>query len=319
MKGKVGQLQYALMELNGTKIIIDAVEVNSLHKFGNGARLQDIEPEDHTLSLKVVYGQFIPQPEMALDKVKEDIIDSKGMALGYIYQDACRILVLEDISLETPLANGYIPFAALLSTDLEVEPTSDQAISAFLRYGDMIPEDNILNRFGIFSITRVELNTKDLTVENWKVFVDLSKIPSEVQTCHHEQTPSRTDLLVEELKHAETIKDKEQHTFVLTHTYDQETRLFFFRGPYAEETMNALIAYIQHKGSEIDMAYGMDQTEVITVLKKFYDCSDTDLSMGATEIDLYINWEQWAGADLLNVAPFEREGLDEFLKTLIEN
>lgn len=84
--------------------------------------------------------------------------------------------------------------------------------------------------------------------------------------------------------------------YVLTHTHDESPRKFYLKAPYSEDTMNVLIAFIQFESNDIDDIYGMDQCDVIEVLKALYGCEPIQESLPeATEIDLYLNWEIWCG------------------------
>lgn len=71
---------------------------------------------------------------------------------------------------------NYIPFAALIRTDLSIPNLKQRAITSFLRYGNMDILDNVFNRFGIFSIKDQERRIKEeVTSENWKSFIDLER------------------------------------------------------------------------------------------------------------------------------------------------
>ncbi|MFC5402352.1 hypothetical protein [Cohnella soli] len=84
--------------------------------------------------------------------------------------------------------------------------------------------------------------------------------------------------------------------YALTHTHDESPRQFYIKAPYSEDTMNVLIAFIQFASSELDECFGMDQADIIDVLKELYDCEPSqDPLPDAAEIDLYLNWEIWCG------------------------
>ncbi|MNW32182.1 hypothetical protein D3C74_91190 [compost metagenome] len=324
-------MQYALIAISDDhKIIIDAMEIAALDNYKEGSGMTDFEPAEENLSLKLVYGNVMPQPDSNYEEIIKLVKESVGHALGFIHEGKCHLIELQDIILYDQLTNNYIPFAALISTDLNIQ-SFRQAITAFLRYGSMIPEDNILNRYGIISIKEEELNiNKELTKENWKSFIREYQAV-EVEECHHKHRDDERSSFLEALRFLEenslliSHEDRMQQeplTYVLTHTYDHEPRSFFISAPYSFNHMNALIAFIQLESSDIEETYGMDQTEVIKVLSTFYDCQSLEIEdENASEIDLYTNWETWAApyGDVIQEIPqFKREGLADLLKTFIE-
>ncbi|MGM1023196.1 MAG: hypothetical protein ACQEXV_22420 [Bacillota bacterium] len=311
-------MQYALMQVNeNTKVIIDANEIQALDNYKEGHGLKDFHPDDESLTAKVVYGTFIPQPDENYEDITSEIERSKGFAFGYIHNDQCHLLMLSDIILYEPLKNNYIPFAALIHTDLELNCTKELAISAFLRYQNMIPEDNILNRTGILSIQEEEKQVLKVTKDNWTIFIRQERLPGEVEKCHHSVKKSKK--VIEKLKQAESLKDGKHYAYVLSHTYDQDpTRLFYFRAPYSEEVMNALIAFIQYQCSAIEITYSMDQTEIVEILTTLYDCTESkEPILNATKIDLYVNWERWVHPDLRTVSLFMRDELNSMLHNFL--
>lgn len=108
------------------------------------------------------------------------------------------------------------------------------------------------------------------------------------------------------------------NTYKLTHYYDHEPRVFYVKSTIKPEIMEALIAYIQYEMSNVEMEYSMDQTEVIYILKEFYNAADSKRGKNMTHIDLYWNWEKWCGAarELQSVELFKRDGLKEKLKDM---
>lgn len=125
------------------------------------------------------------------------------------------------------------------------------------------------------------------------------------------------DNVVDTLKGTSDLKDGTYRKYVFTHTHDDSPNYFYVTAPYDKDTMNALVAYIQHVAFGIDDTYGMDQSEAIRVLTELYECEIADETESAFEIDLFLNWEVWASADLITILAFEREGLDQMLRAII--
>lgn len=130
------------------------------------------------------------------------------------------------------------------------------------------------------------------------------------------------DQVIERLNGSDTLVDGSSYNYVLTHTHDFTPRFFYVIAPYSLDTMNALIAYIQFESCDIEETYGMDQTDVIEVLTKLYNCEKSDKPLDdAYEIDLYLNWEQWVAvsSDVQSVLLFKRENLTELLQQIINS
>lgn len=125
--------------------------------------------------------------------------------------------------------------------------------------------------------------------------------------------------IVSRLKEFDQIpKSAMTHDYCLTHTYDEENRKFYVESPYDSEEFEAICAYIQFECSEVEESYAIDQTEVIEILEKFYDCKQSQQSTAA-EIDLYENWEYFCGSDVQSVECLKRDGMNDYFKKYVEN
>lgn len=170
-------MQYALMKISKAKyVLVDASEYEYLRDF-KGYIISDYEPPEENTCLKIVYGSIIPQSEWSEEDVIKNVNKYKGYALGYIHDNLCHLIELLDIALynedDTENRTKYIPFGALIRTVLDIPTMKKNAITAFIRYGNMKPEDNVLNRFGVYSIKDQERRIKgNVTKENWKSFID---------------------------------------------------------------------------------------------------------------------------------------------------
>lgn len=178
-------MQYALWQLSDDKrILVDANEMWLMNKyFESDDKVQPdvIIPEDDAFSTKVVYGVFMHNPDFEED-VENYLCELKGYGLAAFVENKCTILGLEDIQTYKNTLNerDIVPFAALITTTLEIPTIKQFGITAFKRYGNIGSLDNILNREGLFSIKSEErrfLRKKDfqLTQDNWKEVVDESR------------------------------------------------------------------------------------------------------------------------------------------------
>lgn len=172
-------MQYALMGLDPEKdvfIIIDANEYKELID-SKDKKIADIEPDDNELILKLVYGTIIPQYKIQRKDIEEGLNTALGKALAYVDNGVSTLIELVDIEVSKEEINDRIPFSALIRTNLTIDNKKHQAISAFLRYGNMTVQDNLLNRFGIFAIKEQENRIKEqLSKDNWKTFIDENRV-----------------------------------------------------------------------------------------------------------------------------------------------
>ncbi|EOZ8645558.1 hypothetical protein ACQWTT_001309 [Acinetobacter baumannii] len=174
-------MQYALMQVSETTMVLmDASEVQALQT--HGEKIVDVsEQDEENLPLKIVYGAYKPQHGKTINETMDSLKNSKGFWYGHIRDDKCYKIGLTDlVTLDTVIQGKsfYIPFAALVSTNIDLKNKSRTfAITSFLRYDNMNPAQNILNRKGILSIGSQENRIKKdiLTVDNWKDFADLNR------------------------------------------------------------------------------------------------------------------------------------------------
>lgn len=188
-------MQYAIMKMGeNLNLLIDAVEVSALDDYAHRENeVKDIPLSDDVQELKVVYGVFMRQPDSEKEETVKQVKESIGYVISHIEldEDACCIIDMElvDIQLYEQYGEGtynpngrYIPFAALIRTGFVIPKLNQRAITAFLRYENMGPLTNVLNRFGIFSIRDEEQRIrKEVTVwkefiEIWKEFIDEERV-----------------------------------------------------------------------------------------------------------------------------------------------
>lgn len=117
-----------------------------------------------------------------------------------------------------------------------------------------------------------------------------------------------------------SLKDTEFHVYQLTHSYDipDSKEFYYFIAPYTENTMNAIIAFLQFEAAAIDIPYELSHQELLHLLSQFYDCVISPYPAAfATVIDVYVNWSTWEGIKLQQVSLFHREGLTQLLERIV--
>lgn len=137
-------------------------------------------------------------------------------------------------------------------------------------------------------------------------------------------TKSRKEF-VQSMKDWHDLKQtKGNSLYFLTHTYNVDpNRKLYVAAPYDYETINAIIAYIQFECTELDNTYSMDESEVIEILEKFYECRSSFSAVKeevkkAKAIDLYINWESHCGSKVQTVEFLERDGMKVMLQEYVD-
>lgn len=171
-------MQYALMELQHKKFLIDANEYVLLNSwFKKKFTINDYETKEEEVQLKLVYGAILIQNKTDKGIVFKEINGAIGKAIGYINNEKniCELSELIDIKLfEDCISNSFrIPFAALIKTNLEFNNKNYQAKSFFIRYSNMQAINNIFNRNFVMAIKRHEKRIKGtLDINNWENFID---------------------------------------------------------------------------------------------------------------------------------------------------
>lgn len=169
-------MQYAIMKASNAKVLIDALELHAITNHKD--QIKDVlETDDENLPLKVVYGAYLPQYGQSIEDATKAMIESNRHWLGYIRDNQCFKIGLTELKTYEAVPKGktfYIPFSALISTNVDVNRNSRKAVSAFLRYENMRPDENILNRKGFFAINAQEnrIKNREVNQENWLEFVD---------------------------------------------------------------------------------------------------------------------------------------------------
>jgi hypothetical protein len=169
-------MQYALFPINEDRkmVLLDINEYAALDEHHD--TIQDLEEDETTMALKIVYGSYKPLPGVDAEKAVSDITEIKGYELGHIDDKTCRAIEFCDFHSYDPIYRGKaldIPFAALIRTHIEIPSGKTQAVTAFVRYKtQMSPATNILNRPGLFAIKAQEKRVTDIDQQNWHTHID---------------------------------------------------------------------------------------------------------------------------------------------------
>ncbi|MBU7316029.1 hypothetical protein [Paenibacillus oleatilyticus] len=124
--------------------------------------------------------------------------------------------------------------------------------------------------------------------------------------------------IVARLKESASLpKEEKSYQYCLTHTHDHEPRRYYIEAPYTPDIFEAICAYIQFECAEIEDTYSMDQTDVIEILEKFYECKSVKRTK-ANQVDLYLNWEYFCGSQLQIVECLKRDGMNEYFQKYID-
>lgn len=176
-------MQYALIRLKEKQFIIDAHELSALDNFRDA--IHDVEPKpDENGPLYVAYGVYKPQPGIEWQEAMGHLLERQDVWLGHIDGEDCHTLGFHAVEPLPPVQHGMsfsIPFAALIHAHPElIEQIGDhgttQAVTAFVRFWNISPADNIINRKGLLAFKGIERRgTTTVTKENWRERIDIER------------------------------------------------------------------------------------------------------------------------------------------------
>ncbi|MDR8057694.1 hypothetical protein [Burkholderia cenocepacia] len=176
-------MQYALITLKDTPFIIDAHELSALDTFHDGIR--DLGPKpDENGPLYVTYGIYKPQPGIEWEDAMGHLLERQDVWLGHIDGEHCHTLGFHQVDPLPPISHGMsfsIPFAALIHAHPEQiekigDPENSQAVTAFVRFWDISPANNLFNRKGLLAFKGIERCGTTVTKENWRSRVDQERL-----------------------------------------------------------------------------------------------------------------------------------------------
>lgn len=138
--------------------------------------------------LRVVYGEYRPQPGVLEDQARGDAISNLGCTHAVLQGSVVHLLELCDIVLGKTVHHGHsfqIPFAALV--DSVVGIPEGQALPVYYRH----PEhsefiDCVFNRPGVFAM-RSEVQALGVSRETWQTWVNpqqMHKVGSKSECPH---------------------------------------------------------------------------------------------------------------------------------------
>lgn len=125
------------------------------------------------------------------------------------------------------------------------------------------------------------------------------------------------------IEEMDSITGELYYNYELIHEYDIDRTPLHFQTNIAPNVMNPLIAYIEFQiESSIDDSISADKEDIIQVIDEFYgNITPLDghhFSYQMCKINQYYNREYWCGSTLASeFKPFKREGLSEYLKSIV--
>jgi hypothetical protein len=176
-------MQYALMEVQGKSYLVDANEMQAVEFHGPENIADSPKPDEQASALILCYGAYLPQPGVTYEKALFDLLGAKGTWLGTIAESICHLIAVQDVralGIVKVAGQTRIPFAILIQahpaiTD-KIKGDDALAITGFVRYGNMSPSDNLLNRQGVFALQAVERGgAGNLTLESWGKAIDRNR------------------------------------------------------------------------------------------------------------------------------------------------
>jgi hypothetical protein len=175
-------MQYVQIEIQSRLFLMSTREVTAVDSFG--CISDSPKPDEQTTPFVICYGAYMPQSGLSEEKALCDLLGAKGNWLGHISGPICQLIAVQDIRSFGAQKVGrmtYLRFAALIqaheSVIDEIKGGDSQAVTGFVRYANMSPADNLLNRQGLFALKSVEHRIKgDLTLELWDKSIDRSRV-----------------------------------------------------------------------------------------------------------------------------------------------
>lgn len=176
-------MQYALITMKDKQFIIDAHELSALDNFHDD--IVDVEPKpDENGPLYVAYGVYKPQPGIEWEDAMGHLLERQDVWLGHIEGERCHALGFHAVEPLPPIQHGMsfsIPFAALIHAHPDLieqigDHDSSQAVTAFVRFWNISPADNLFERKGLLAFKGIERRgTTTVTKENWRERIDIER------------------------------------------------------------------------------------------------------------------------------------------------
>ncbi len=149
-------MQYATFEIMGRRLLLDAAESLALSQ---GKPIEESACAEGEAGFRLCHGVYLPQPGIGEAEAIGDFLDARDHWIGCLAGGTCHLLAFHDALAFDAVYQGYslaIPFAALIRAGEAVAGLIDgqrsKAASCFLRYANLTPAENLLNRPGIIAV-----------------------------------------------------------------------------------------------------------------------------------------------------------------------
>jgi len=170
-------MQYAKFEIQGRRLLLDAAEFQMLRQ---GAPIEETATVEDEAVFHVCHGAYLPQPGTGASKALKDLFAARDHWHGCLAGNACHLLALEDVQPFEAIRQGgvlAIPLAALVRMDEAVAGrigphVRGLALTCFLRYGNLTPAENLLNRPGVIALKGSAHRIGPDAPGDWKSHVD---------------------------------------------------------------------------------------------------------------------------------------------------
>jgi hypothetical protein len=174
-------MQYALVECQGNKFLLDATEFGLLENWQDNPIKDLLDFDESNQPYYLCYGGYLLNPDITDTDICEKLKKLEGHGLAAIDDTTlnCHKIALYSIHTLPVISIGHqkiVPFAALIKSDdciiSKISAKSNFAVSAFLRVKEWDIATNILNREGIFAFNGAEMRFKQPVSEiNWKALI----------------------------------------------------------------------------------------------------------------------------------------------------
>jgi hypothetical protein len=175
-------MQYAAFEIQGRKRLLDISEYEALLEIQKKPVAEAVETEAES-GYFLFHGAYLPQPGISETKALKDLLAARDHWLGCLVGCECHPIALEDCFEFNAVRKGHalaIPVAALARASEAVagriSPNpSKPALTCFLRYENLTPAENLLNRPGIFAFKGPPHSFGPGLPANWKSHTDADR------------------------------------------------------------------------------------------------------------------------------------------------
>jgi hypothetical protein len=168
-------MQYAEFEIEGQRLMIDACEYSVLLRRES---LTEIGCPEEASVFYLCCGAYLPRRGKTEAEAADDLRAARDHWLGCLIGRECHLFALEDVQAFGAARRGFslaIPVAALIrAREPAPWPAGKQtrALTCFLRYADLTPAENILNRPGVIALRIPARRLGRNRPEGWRKLVD---------------------------------------------------------------------------------------------------------------------------------------------------